>query len=523
MSTELQRYSLASQAAAIAEFAQARGYAILRSYEDPGRSGLTLKDRPGLKRLLADVVSGSGGFSVILVLDVSRWGRFQDADQAAYYEYLCRDAGVEVVYCAEPFENDRTPVSAIVKQLKRVMAAEYSRELSAKVARALRQQASLGFRQGGLRPFGFRRVLVDGDGRERAVLRDGERKAMTSERVVIRPGPAEEVATLRRIFVDYVRRERGTADIANALNEEGVPAAYGRAWTRDTVRSVLRNELAVGRYIYNVGVERLAEPRRLNPPELVTRVQLFEPLVDERLFAAAGARLARRAHRKPDKAKLVAGLKRLRRERGYLNRPLIRACRYLPNPSVYMAAFGSMAAAYKLAGQRQGLPKWRGEGRSAVSESILLGWLRDLHGRAGYLNSRLIDQEHGIPSAAYYRRRFGSLLNIYARLGLPWERGDLLEAGRRHPPPPPRPKFVPRSAESLLADLRRLFDRHGYVSGNLIIQSAPEVARIEVYYRRFGSLLRAYELAGLPHDRSELMRLALERHPTMRLRRTADF
>jgi len=63
---------------------------------------------------------------MILVYDVSRWGRFQDADESAYYEYRCRRAGIQVVYCAEQFENDGSPVSTIVKGVKRAMAGEYT-------------------------------------------------------------------------------------------------------------------------------------------------------------------------------------------------------------------------------------------------------------------------------------------------------------------------------------------------------------------------------------------------------------
>lgn len=69
-------------------------------------------------------------FNFILVYDVSRWGRFQDADESAYYEYICKRAGINVAYCAEQFENDGSPVSTIVKGVKRAMAGEYSRELS---------------------------------------------------------------------------------------------------------------------------------------------------------------------------------------------------------------------------------------------------------------------------------------------------------------------------------------------------------------------------------------------------------
>src|SRR5579875_3444694 len=108
MSTEHQRYSPLTQAAAIRDYADRHGLRIVASYEDHGRSGVTLKGRDGLKQLLADVLAKSVEFSTILVLDVSRWGRFQDPDQAAHYEFLCREAGVKVRYCSEAFDNDGT-------------------------------------------------------------------------------------------------------------------------------------------------------------------------------------------------------------------------------------------------------------------------------------------------------------------------------------------------------------------------------------------------------------------------------
>ncbi|MER9677343.1 recombinase family protein, partial [Mesorhizobium sp. M0208] len=113
MSTEHQRYSLENQAMAITEYAERRGYTIVQTYEDAGKSGLSIRGRDGLKQLLADVVTGQTTFSAILVLDVSRWGRFPDTDQSAHYEFLCRDAGVAVEYCGEQFENDGSMVSAI--------------------------------------------------------------------------------------------------------------------------------------------------------------------------------------------------------------------------------------------------------------------------------------------------------------------------------------------------------------------------------------------------------------------------
>ena len=133
MSTEHQQYSTENQADKIREYAARRNIEIVRTYADEGKSGLRINGRQALQQLIADVQSGKADFQIILVYDVSRWGRFQDADESAYYEYICRRAGIQVAYCAEQFENDGSPVSTIVKGVKRAMAGEYSRELSAKV------------------------------------------------------------------------------------------------------------------------------------------------------------------------------------------------------------------------------------------------------------------------------------------------------------------------------------------------------------------------------------------------------
>ena len=133
MSTEHQKYSTENQAEAMRQYAARRGIEIVRTYADEGKSGLRLDGRNALKQLIDDVQSRKTDFTTILVYDVSRWGRFQDADESAYYEYICKRAGISVQYCAEQFENDGSPVSTIVKGVKRAMAGEYSRELSVKV------------------------------------------------------------------------------------------------------------------------------------------------------------------------------------------------------------------------------------------------------------------------------------------------------------------------------------------------------------------------------------------------------
>src|ERR1035438_772852 len=110
MSTEHQQYSTSNQMDVIREYAKRHGLEIVKEYSDEGKSGLNMEGRDSLGQMIRDVQEGRAEFSVILVYDVSRWGRFQNPDESAFYEYACRQAGVVVHYCAEQFENDGSPV-----------------------------------------------------------------------------------------------------------------------------------------------------------------------------------------------------------------------------------------------------------------------------------------------------------------------------------------------------------------------------------------------------------------------------
>ncbi|WP_375763330.1 recombinase family protein [Bradyrhizobium sp. Pha-3] len=128
MSTDYQKYSIENQAVVIAAYAELHKLTIVRTYRDEGESGLKIENRTGLTELIDDVQSGRIEFGHLLVFDVSRWGRFQDVDESAHYEFICRKAGVKVAYCAEQFDNDGSLLSSIVKNIKRVMAAEFSQD-----------------------------------------------------------------------------------------------------------------------------------------------------------------------------------------------------------------------------------------------------------------------------------------------------------------------------------------------------------------------------------------------------------
>lgn len=241
---------------------------IVKTYTGAGKSGLTIGNRNGLQRLITDVESGTAGFSAILVYDVSRWGRFQDADESAYYEYRCRRASIPVHYCAEPFANDGTPYAALIKTIKRMMAAEYSRDLSVRVFAGQSRVTELGFRQGGTAGLGFRRLLVDQHGRPKSVLSRGEEKSIATDRVVLIPGPSEEIAAVNEVFRLYAVDRKSPTEIARLLNERGTPYEQGREWIRFIVRRMVTNPKYIGANVTNRQSAKLRGRVVQNPPEM---------------------------------------------------------------------------------------------------------------------------------------------------------------------------------------------------------------------------------------------------------------
>jgi DNA invertase Pin-like site-specific DNA recombinase len=351
MSTDRQIHSTENQMDAIAAYAARKNVAIVRTYKD-GKSGLSLDRRPALKSLLGDVMLGKADFDCILVYDVSRWGRFQNSDESAHYEFICKEAGVRVEYCAEEFSNDGSLLSNVMKSLKRAMAAEYSRELSTKVFAAQRRLIAKGFRQGGAAGYGLRRLLLDQNGQPKGMLEPGQRKHLQSDRVILQPGPEGELAVVREIFRQFVFELQSESLIARELNREGILNRRGCPWTHRSVRYVLNNENYMGVNVYNRKTCRLGSKLRNNSPNLWVRAPCaFEPIVDPEIFDRA------QRHRKQRRIKLsnremLARLESLLREKGRLSATLINEANYLPDNSTYALRFGSLRNAYKLINYR---------------------------------------------------------------------------------------------------------------------------------------------------------------------------
>ncbi len=350
VSTERQEYSLSLQSAGIATYAQEHNFTVCETYIDEAKSGLGLRHRKGLSQLLHDVFAGKCLYRAILVYDVSRWGRFQDPDESAHYEFLCKTAGIPVHYCAEHFSNDGYLPNVILKTLKRVMAAEYSRELSDKVFAALIRNAKKGFRVGSRPGYGLRRMLVTKEGTPRREMVRGEWKSVTNERVVLSLGPEQELNWVREIFRMYTSGFFTMQDIADELNQQGVPFPEGKKWNHQNVGTILTHPKYKGTAVYNRTNSKLRSPERATPEsEWVVVENAVPAIVDAETYETA-QQIRRSRQWNPSDDQVLAPLKRLLLTHGRLSSSLVRTEPLALSPDAYRRRFGTLTNAFSLVG-----------------------------------------------------------------------------------------------------------------------------------------------------------------------------
>ncbi|WP_167784655.1 recombinase family protein [Ramlibacter rhizophilus] len=348
MSTDKQDLSPDLQKAAIAAYAASHNIEVVATYEDGGKSGLQIVNRAGMKRLLADVEGRDCPFSKILVYDISRWGRFQNTDASAYYDYHCKLNGVTVVYVAEPLSDEASPFASVLKNLKRAMAAEYSRELAAKTAAGQERVMALGYQMGPTPCLGFRRVAVSADGSKRRVLERGERKPRETDRVSWALAPDEELELVRRIFHVYASTRVTLKQIAATLSTEGHRTANGDVITRDMLSTLLSCEAVIGSFVW--GRLENARTRTIRPRSEPIRIKGSVPaIVDEDTWLLVQDKRAATGNIKRTQTRLLADLREaLRLTPDLTARDLAsHGCAHV---TTYRRAFGSFPAAISLAG-----------------------------------------------------------------------------------------------------------------------------------------------------------------------------
>ena len=258
--------------------------------------------------------------------------------------------GIRVEYCAEPFLNDNSTTSTLLKNLKRSMSGEYPRDLSTKVFAGQCRLIRLGYRQGGPAGYGLQRMLQDHQGKSKEIFPRGQHKSIQTDRVILVPGPPEEVAVVQRIYHMFIQEGRNEEAIATTLNQESILTDLGRPWMRGTIHQVLTNPKYQGENVFNRVSFKLKQNRVRNPPDMwVRREHAFTPIIDPAIFAQAQAIIAAR-HQHLTTEDLLDRLRQLFRERGMLSAIIIDEAADMPSSSLYRSRFKSLIRAYALVG-----------------------------------------------------------------------------------------------------------------------------------------------------------------------------
>ncbi len=276
-STDRQEQSVDDQRKALVRFAEERELSVVREYLDDAVSGVMTDDRKAFLRMIDDAQRKPRAFDVIVVFDVSRFGRVGQ-DEAGYYRHLLSKAGVEVLYAAEGFVGDET--DELMRPMKQFMAHKMVRDLSKLTMRGARSRAEKGRWCGGRAPYGYDVAYYDAQDREyqrvrmldngdreirgpdgkliRVVPRGVELGATSSDKSLLVPGDPTRIEIVRKIFGWYVTGTVGYGAIAARLNAMGVLSpglprkeSQGRGWSQLTIREILRNPAYRGALAWN--------------------------------------------------------------------------------------------------------------------------------------------------------------------------------------------------------------------------------------------------------------------------------
>lgn len=259
-------------------------------FEDLGVSGATAEGRPGFMALLAycEAHSRPRGDGVVLVLNDSRFGRFDDPEEATHWRFVLKRLGWIVRFC-EGDEIEDGLARNVMRLVGSAQASEYRANLRRTSTRASRATAQQG-RWQAVAPVGYRRLATRGDGTQR-VLEAGQAKAK-DEVTRLTPGPEVEQLAVRFAFEAFAA---GTLSLQALVDELNARFPF-RTWLRHSINDLLKNPAYTGDLVWcRTALDGRSKngPKRGRPEaEWVIVTDAHPALVSRALFVQVQQRLA---------------------------------------------------------------------------------------------------------------------------------------------------------------------------------------------------------------------------------------
>ena len=172
---------------------------------------------------------------------------------------------------------DESPAGLLLEGIIEVLDEFYSANLSQDTIRGMKENASRGFRNGGMTPFGYKRSLTSNG-------------ATTKSKLTL---DGREAPIVTRVF-DLAAHGQGAREIAKTLNAEGLRTRTGKHFAATGINHMLRNEAYVGTIVWNRYSKSFGKRQKRDDSEVIRVPDCHTPLVDKQVFAQVQGMLTAR-------------------------------------------------------------------------------------------------------------------------------------------------------------------------------------------------------------------------------------
>ena len=250
--------SIDAQLRAIREYAKKNNMLIIEEYIDRGKSA-TNDRRAEFQRMIKDAKNRQ--FKKVIVHKFDRFSR--NMEDSVMYTVELRKYGVEVVSAMEQFDD--SPMGGLMRYLMMAMADMYSKNLSNEVEKGKKENAYQGKHGGGKPPLGY----------------DVNHETM---KLTINEKESEAVRMIFSMFLEG----KGYNTIIEKLNLLGYKTKRGKAFGKNSLYEILKNEKYTGTLVYNRSSRPVYDPieketkfnrHKLKPDEEIIRTENAHPAI----------------------------------------------------------------------------------------------------------------------------------------------------------------------------------------------------------------------------------------------------
>ena len=221
--------SIPGQLKALKRYAFDRNLEIVAEYVDEAESAKSA-DRPSFQQMITAARKKDRPFDTILVWKLSRFARSRE--DSIIYKSLLRKRGISLVSINE--QIDDTASGRLLEGMIEVIDEFYSANLAQDTIRGMKENASRGFNNGGIIPFGYRKsqVFVGDIRKTKLEIRESE------------------ASVIKRAF-RMALHGKGCREIASSLNTDGLRSRSGKSFSATIINYWLKNPVYTGALVWN--------------------------------------------------------------------------------------------------------------------------------------------------------------------------------------------------------------------------------------------------------------------------------